>query len=680
MRGLVPFFLFFGAVALVSGQDFLAPVVVLGERIYQDQPGEAVWEGEEVRRFSPQTVDALLATDPAFSLFRRQNASFGNPTTSGVSLRNTGATAASRSLVLLDGVPQNDPFGGWVNWGRYDPLLISRARVSTSSQASLWGNLSSAGAVHLTSREIEEGQGALSLSAGSQGYLGGSFFYDLGSPESPWRFRVGAHGRDSDGYFVLRSSQRGEIDERANLQSQGAFVQVEWTPSDQLQVQSRLSYYEERRSNGTALTGNTTEGFDYSLRVLGESGAVNWQALAFYQDRTFSSRFSAAAVDRDSERLALDQFDVPGEGIGGGLTLAWDASERLQILGGFDLRFLDGETNENAGAFRSRRAGGEQRIAGAFASIEWDVSEDSRLAASVRLDHWELSDGERVEVSPGSGALLREDAISDRRDWEPSFSLRWRQEIHDDLGWDLAGGSSFRLPNLNELHRPFRVRNDITEANPALDPERFFFLEGGLNYEASDELSVRLGAFHHWIRDAIANVPVTDAGEIQEIFGNLPTGGTGSQRRNVEEARVFGLEGEANWEMSEAWSFSAKALWSRSRFTSVPGQDLIEDEDFPQTPEFAANLNLAYEPTPDWVVSVGVDYESRAFDDLQGERALPEYWTARLISSWQVREDLRIGARVENLFDTEIVSGVASNGLISIGQPRAFWFTAEWQF
>jgi outer membrane receptor protein involved in Fe transport len=51
-----------------------------------------------------------------------------------------------------------------------------------------------------------------------------------------------------------------------------------------------------------------------------------------------------------------------------------------------------------------------------------------------------------------------------------------------------------------------------------------------------------------------------------------------------------------------------------------------------------------------------------------------------LSASWQATDDLRLGARVENLFDAEIISGSSNNGLVALGQPRAFWLSADWQF
>ena len=63
-------------------------------------------------------LDDRLRQVPGFSLFRRSSSLVANPTTQGVSLRAIGSSGASRTLVLWDGIPINDPFGGWVYWTR----------------------------------------------------------------------------------------------------------------------------------------------------------------------------------------------------------------------------------------------------------------------------------------------------------------------------------------------------------------------------------------------------------------------------------------------------------------------------------------------------------------------------------------------------------------------------------
>ena len=44
-------------------------------------------------------------------------------------------------------------------------------------------------------------------------------------------------------------------------------------------------------------------------------------------------------------------------------------------------------------------------------------------------------------------------------------------------------------------------------------------IEAGLDWEPLENLRLSASLFHHWISDAIANVPVTDPAEISAIFG-----------------------------------------------------------------------------------------------------------------------------------------------------------------
>ena len=109
----------------------LDPVVVTVTRMEQkasEAPAAVtVLTGEDLRTSAGQTLDDVLRQVPGFSLFRRSSSVVGHPTTQGVSLRGIGPSGTSRALVLLDDVPINDPFGGWVYWNRI-PLARHRAR------------------------------------------------------------------------------------------------------------------------------------------------------------------------------------------------------------------------------------------------------------------------------------------------------------------------------------------------------------------------------------------------------------------------------------------------------------------------------------------------------------------------------------------------------------------------
>ncbi len=658
-------------------QDALSPLVVLGERELPSEVEPVSWDEREIRISNSRTIDALLATDPGFSLFRRQSATFANPTSSGVSLRGTGATAASRSLVLLDGIPQNDPFGGWVNWARYEPSSLGEVKIDPHGGASLWGNMSAAGTVKLTTREIEPGKNLTKITGGSQGLIAGSTSHDLADPTGKHRFRISAFGSRADGFFVVPESQRGSVDRRLWLENRGVDFLAQSQVQQDVLLDSRFSYYAEERGNGTAYTENSTEAYDLNFRLTGKNADLHWQALAYFQNRDFTSRFSTVADDRLTEDPAQNQYDVPGQGIGGGVTLDWQPDQPLKLLGGFDFRLLSGETNEDAGFvdntfFRRRMAGGDQATAGFFTTATYDLTKNSILRLGGRLDYWSIYDGKRLERALSNGDVLKEGEPSDRDGVEPSVSLEWEQKIHDDLTFQISAGSSYRLPTLNELHRPFRVRSDVTEANPQLDPERFYTLETSIDYEPHEKVQLSFGVFHHWIRDVIANAPVTDPAQIIELFGSLPPGGKGFQRQNVSEARVLGVELASDLQATDDLSFHGKAIWSDTDFDD----DLV----FPQVPDFGLNLSSDYQIHEKIILSLGAEYRASVFEDASGENQLPHYWNTRFLTSWQATDKLTLRAHVENLLDEEIITGEDANGLTTVGQPRAFWLSAELKF
>src|SRR5947209_2187456 len=90
-------------------------------------------------------TDDALRQVPGFTLFRRTPSRSANPTTQGATLRGLAGSGASRALVLEDGVPLNDPFGGWVYWGRVPRVAIERLEVVRGGGSDLYGSAALAG-------------------------------------------------------------------------------------------------------------------------------------------------------------------------------------------------------------------------------------------------------------------------------------------------------------------------------------------------------------------------------------------------------------------------------------------------------------------------------------------------------------------------------------------------------
>src|SRR5712691_9642889 len=76
-----------------------------------------------------------------------------NPTSQGVSLRGIGASGASRALVLDDGIPLNDPFGGWIYWGRIPLAAIERVEILRGGASDLYGSAAMGGVIDCVRRD-----------------------------------------------------------------------------------------------------------------------------------------------------------------------------------------------------------------------------------------------------------------------------------------------------------------------------------------------------------------------------------------------------------------------------------------------------------------------------------------------------------------------------------------------
>ena len=105
---------------------------------------------EQVEDF--QRLDQALAQVPGVVLFRRTDSLVTNPTTQGISLRSIGPTGAGRALVTLDGVPMNDPFGGWVIWAGLPSEIIGNVSIVKGGGAGAYGAGALTGVIDLSSR------------------------------------------------------------------------------------------------------------------------------------------------------------------------------------------------------------------------------------------------------------------------------------------------------------------------------------------------------------------------------------------------------------------------------------------------------------------------------------------------------------------------------------------------
>src|SRR5687767_13187433 len=121
----------------------------LGEAVYD----VAIISRERLTSSASNRLEDVLRDVPGFQLFRRSDARSANPTSQGATLRALGGNASSRALLILDGVPQTDPFGGWISWPAYDPRRLGEVRVIRGGGAGANGPGALAGTIELASAD-----------------------------------------------------------------------------------------------------------------------------------------------------------------------------------------------------------------------------------------------------------------------------------------------------------------------------------------------------------------------------------------------------------------------------------------------------------------------------------------------------------------------------------------------
>lgn len=619
-------------------------------------------------------LDEALRSVPAVSLFRRTSSAAANPTTQGISLRAIAPSGAGRTLVLLDGVPLNDPFGGWVIWSQATPESLESLDVIRGAGSGPYG----AGALTGTITLRERGKGgALDVSASERGGLrsAGAASTRVG----PVAVTLSGLREVSDGYVPVRGPAAGAADTPLDLDSRSAALRVD-TALGQANLSVRAATWEEDRGSGLAGTRANASGHSLSATAAQAPTAngYGWRLQAWRIGSNLANSSASVSADRSTTTPANDQFKTPATGWGLNAALrrrmADFAGGRLEWELGADARFNDGETNElfsnptGAGFTRIRRAGGETAVAGAYVDASWTAAE-WLVAGGLRVDRWENTGGFRQENTLATGAVLLNESDADRSGEVVSARLAVRRDLGGGYAARVAAYSGFRPATLNELHRPFRVGNDITEANAALTPETLKGVETGLTF---DRDGVRWGASVFWnqIEDAIVNVTLGSGPATFPRAGFVPAGGVLRQRQNAGTIDAWGVELTGALDLSSAVSLNAAASWTDAEIDGGSSATQLTGLRPAQAPEWSATAGLDWRATDRLTLALAARYESSRFDDDLNSRVLDAAVTLDARAEWAFTPNATLWMAADNLFDEDVEVSETGTGVAGYGPPR----------
>ncbi|MCG8467612.1 MAG: TonB-dependent receptor [Gemmatimonadetes bacterium] len=675
---------------ILAGQEPPSPdsVVSLRELIVsatrsQSSVGEVpvnvtVVTREQLRLSAAQTLQDVLQEVPGLNFRFPFAAGVAHPSWQAVTLRGLGGTAASRTLVLVDGVPLNDPYFGWVRWSQIPVEVIDRVEIVRGGATVSWGSQSLAGVVHVITRSPRRG----GFSAGAQGGNLSTFRGDAMASFGGDRVHGYVAGEffDSDGYTLTEPSQRGLVDIPSASQHTALRGKVEIDVSDRVRLRAQGNYFDQDKDNATPQRFNTTEaGFGQLGATIAAGDGSTLDANLYVQSQDYLNQFSSVEAGRADEEPSINQ-DVPSSGVGA--NLVWDKPGLgdHSLTFGADFLSATGDANElfiwDGSAFeRERATGGDQTLFGFFAQDRIRIGDDIQLHGGLRLDVWRQSSGFRHVEVIADGEVLTDDTFEDRSGTRLSHNLGFLAPASDAVA--VRGGfySGLRVPTLNELYKPFRAAGGVvTESSEALDPERMIGVEVGLDIQPDPTFLVRLTGFWNRVTDAITDVTIqeaTESGVIQPC-GFVSAGGVCRQRDNVGTIRSIGLETELELRPSGAWLFAANYQFNPTEITEAPGRDDLVGNDVQGSPEHRAMLRVGHvDPTTLELVATGRFLGDRFDNDLNtGEIA--SSFLVDLRARRQITQQLDAFISLQNAFDTVAEMSHDAGGFIRVAAPRTF--------
>lgn len=615
---------------------------------------------EDLARAPALTADAVLKSLPSAATFRRSSSLVADPTSQGLNLRGLGPSGVSRALTLLDGVPLNDPFGGWVSWEAISLLDVDQIEVVPSGASALYGNFALGGVTQVISRPMMRGLDA-ELSGGSFGTV------DVAARGAD---RWGALGvavfgeyLGTGGYPIVAPDDRGPIDGDAGSRHGLLGARAEWAASQHLVLAANARLFDQAQTGGTEWTRAGMRSAQYGVGAAYDGWGGTWNLRLFGTNQRFDQDRARIAEGRSAEAHATSQ-SVPSRSQGA--TLTWGSPVLTgvgehRLLFGLDALRVTGFSTEalfpadpGPGALLTRVAGGSQGFIGLFAE---DVAALGRwqLALAARLDLWRndqglsrrtFADGRREETgfAPRGGV-----------EWSPKLGIAYR--LAEGLRLRSSAYRSFRAPTLNELYRPFQVGQVRTDANADLAPELAWGAEVGPVLRRGP-VEASLAAFWNALDRPITNVTLPDP---------LPDGAE-RQRQNLGRARARGVELSVRWAVTPRLTLAGAYTRVEAVVTAAPDHPELVGKQLAQDPQDRAVASVGYAGEA-LRAFAQLRFSGAQFEDDRNTLPMAGYAVVDVRVSRSLGEGLELFAVAENLLDQGYLVGRA--GVDTVGQPRA---------
>jgi iron complex outermembrane receptor protein len=643
----------------VAGEVIVVTGLRLPRPLHDVPAAVTVIDREQLERSPSTLADEIVRSVPDVGTFRRSSSAIADPTSQGLNLRGVGPSGVSRALVLRDGLPVNDPFGGWVYWRALSPLGIERVEIVPSGASALFGNFALGGVLQVISRPIARREIDALAAGGSLGT--GRFAVRATDRYGKLGIAFDGEALHSRGYAPIAAAQRGVIDGDATSTHGAGGVRLEYDLGSST-VHAGVRAFDESLDAGTEHTTADVRTVTYEAGWEAARDSGRFSVQLFGGNQRFEQERARVAPGRATADSASKQR-TPSNNQGAVATWTSQPIGAHSIIAGIDGQRVAGTSTDSLtpamvqpSTLVKRAAGGEQRFFGLFAQDAVQVTPELQVAAAARLDGWQNVDASRTLTLGDGSATTTRLARTSELQLDPRLGALYH--LTPEVAVRASGYRAFRAPTLNELYRPFQVGTVLTAANDQLRPETLWGGELG-GQVVVERLSVQATGFWNRLSDPIANVTLAE-----------PMDGASRQRQNLGRARIAGVDLDVAWRPAAPWTVRFGYMFSDAKVTAAPAQPELVGKRLAQDPRHRATAAVTFDDARIAAISAEARYLGRQFEDDLNTLGIGSVVLVGLRAERDLIAGFSVFAAAQNLFDRRYIVGRA--GVDTEGAPRTF--------
>lgn len=617
---------------------------------------------EQVQHAPETSIDQILNKIPGIVIPARPSTQL-HPTGQMLNIRGFGTTTNGLTLVLLDGIPVNDPYFRTINWAQIPKERVERIEVIRGGGAtSLWGNMAMGGVINIVTREPDN-QTELHVSAGSfdsqnYGINTGYQFSDR------WDVGLSYDGSRSDGYYQIPEQYRHPAMTKTESQTDNLYLKTIYTPSNVSRYFLTLQASQTGEDHSTygiahnqwdtyraSFGGKTDLNHDSSLNILG------WYQYSEMETHNSSNSGYTLATPNQGTPFLSQKEKATYDSIGTSayFQTAWQNLTDLKF--GVDYRQIgvkDPLNIFNASGYQGNiTAEATHQFAGIFVQGVYRPVSDLPLDVTLglRQDYWKASDAKTYGNYKGSDI---NNPLQDQSSSHFNPRLGVKYTVTDMLDLRAAAYKNFSAPGINQMYRSFVGGTGYTIPNTDLTAQTNKGIEAGFDFNYQD-FSLSGTYFNNKVKNYIDYAVVKRGCSASNNYCDtgVSSAQTISQYINAGNAKMQGFELIANWQLLDQLSLNAGYSRTKAQLTETTN------------PAAVTPVGQQLGQIPLWNLSVGANWQATEKLNLGLQlKDFPDYWnntahtqkndgalTADVSVNYQANDQLRLYAIAQNLGD-----------------------------